>query len=490
MPARVDGAARGQRMLEQRQQRLRRERPERKRGEAAEQDPRRGQRQRAPRAVVGAEAPARQLGGHPSREFAVGRNQRRARSRLGGFAQDERDRPRLGARAVRLDPDDVRQRLGDRRGQRPAFAAPLVGDRRRAQRQRREPVARGRRRARLRPRRNGAGIEAERVRQPPEARLRMVRGVRLVGTEPVPDPRGQLRVEAGQHQRALRQPGDRRHERAGRPARAGRSRDDHRMRRGRDGPDRPQRIRDGAHSALSVDRGAGGGVVAEDREKAQAAPPMLCVLRRIECGKRGGRDAFALHLVEKVAQAVGEIEGRGRRREVRLGAQHRPYEAGELKLAPELRGRRGEVQRPEWIGAEFGDDADARQQAGRSAGEFGDERPARPLGVDPDLDPRQRLRRRAAETRLKPCDKRAGEVDPGRQREDPGPVSRGKQRHRASSASASASPSGRPTSTQPPVHTRPNRRPSARSASQTRFSEKAPSGNRSSASVSMIWAPA
>ena len=136
-------------------------------------------------------------------------------------------------------------------------------------------------------------------------------------------------------------------------------------------------------------------------------------------------------------------------------------------------------------------DADARQEPRRPFREAGGQGAARALGVHPDLDLGQRLRRLAGEARLEPGDQRLREVGARGQGEDAGAVARRKERaHRASSASASAMAAGRPTSTQVPAQGRPKSRPSAISASQTALSEKTSAGKAASAAVSRICAPA
>ena len=480
--------ARDQRMLEQREQRLRGQRRARKRRDQPQQDPRRRQRQRPPGAVVGDQPPAVEFGGDAAGQRPVRSDERRAGAVLGRLAHQERDRQRLALLVGSLDPGQALGGGGERRPQRAALGPPLVGDRRRPQRQRDQRVAcRVRRHGRV-PGRHRAGIEAERRGEPTEAVLRMVGGPRFALGQPVPDRRRQPRVEPGQHQRPLRQPRHRGHEGAGRSPRAGGAGDDHRPRRRRHRPERGERLGGGPHPRLGARRPGRGGIVGDQRQEAQAALPVRGVLAGIDRGEGVERAALALHLVEQLGEAVGEVEGRRFRGTLALGHGPRRDQPRELELAAQRRHRRRQAGGR--VVGELGDDADPRQQPRPPGGEGRGERPLRPAGVDPDLDPPRRLRRLAGEPGVEPGDQRRSEVDSGRQAEDPRPRGRREQRHRASSASARAMPSGRPTSTQPPACTMPRSRPSARSRSQTAFSEKARSGKASSVPVSSTPAPA
>ena len=178
-------------------------------------------------------------------------------------------------------------------------------------------------------------------------------------------------------------------------------------------------------------------------------------------GEGGGVEALALHLVEELGEALGELEGGGAGGEVRLGLGERRDQAGELELAAERRDGGGEAG-AEGVVGELGDGADARQEAGGALGEDRRERAGGAAGVEPDLHARDRLGRLAGEAGVEAGGQRAGEVDAGGQREDAGAVGRREEAgHRASSASASAMPSGRPTSTQPPAWTMPRSSPLA-----------------------------
>ena len=102
-----------------------------------------------------------------------------------------------------------------------------------------------------------------------------------------------------------------------------------------------QRLGGGAHPTLPVDR-AGGGVIAGDElEEAQAALPVGGMFAGIDAGEGGGGHALALHLVEKLGEAVGEVEARGTGGHARVGGREARDEAGELELAPQRRHRRG-----------------------------------------------------------------------------------------------------------------------------------------------------
>ena len=319
---------------------------------------------------------------------------------------------------------------------------------------------------------NRRGVEAERVGEAAKAVLRMVGRAGVVGAEPLPDRGRQPGVEPGQDDGALRQPRDRRHEGARRAARAGRAGDDHRVRRRVERPGGGQRFGGGAHPALAG-AGAGGGEIAfEQAEEAQAPLPVRRMLAGLDAGEGRGRDPLALELVEELGEAVGEVEDGRAGGEVRLGVGEGADQPRQFEPAAQLRHRRPEVERAERVGRELGHHPDPRQEPRRPGGEERRQRPRRPAGVDPDLDPRHRLGRLPGEPRLEPGDERAGEVDAGREREDPRAVGgREEPGHRASSASASAMPSGRPTSAQPPGCTIPRSRLSAMSASQTPLSE-------------------
>ena len=209
---------------------------------------------------------------------------------------------------------------------------------------------------------------------------------------------------------------------------------------------------------------------------------------------RASGQPLALELVEEGAEGIGEVEGRGRAGEGGVGGDQAADEAGELELAAEGGHRRRQRGGEAGVVGEFGDDADARQQArggaGEGGGEGGGEGALGPAGVDPDLDAGHGLGRLAGEAGVEAGDERAGEVGARGEREDAGAGVRREQRHRASSASARAMPSGRPTSTQPPVWTTPNRRPWAISRSQTGLREKAGPSKPARAAGSMIPAPA
>ena len=332
----------------------------------------------------------------------------------------ERDRQRLALLVGRLDPGEALGRRGEPRRQRAALGAPLVGDRRRPQRQRHQRVARrGRGLGRV-PGRHAAEVEAERLGQPPEAVLRMVGRARLAAREPLPDRGRQPGVEPGQHDRPLRQPRDRGHEGAGRRPRAGGAGDDHRVRRRRRGPGFGQRVGGGAHPALHPGRAGRGGIVGDQRQEPQVALPVRGMLAGVDPGEGVERDPLALHLVEEVGEAVGEVPGGGLRRQLALGRGEAGDQPRELELAAQRRHRRRQAGAERVVG-ELGDDPDPRQQPRPGRGEGRDQRALRPAGVDPDLDARRRLGRLAGEAGVEPGDQRRGEVDPRRQAEDPRP---------------------------------------------------------------------
>jgi hypothetical protein len=484
------GGAVDQRVLEEDQEVFRRQRGTGERGEPAEEHAGRGQRQGAAGAVVGDDRPAVELGGDPAGQPAVGGDEGGALARLRRLAQAQRDGQRLAARVGGLDPGEALAGGAEVAGERRALAAPLVGDRGGAQRKRDQRVPGGCGWRDRVPEGDGGRVEAEGVGEAAEAVLRVVGGAGVVGAEAVPNRARQGRVEARQHQRALREPGDGGHEGAGRAARAGGAGDDDRMARRPLGPGGGERLRRGAEPPLAVAGADGGEIAGDQRQEAQAALPVGGVLGDVEGREGRGRDPLALHLVEELGEAVGEVEDRGAGGELGLGGGEPGDEARQLELAAERRHRGGEVDRQERIVGELGDDADPRQQPRRPLGEEAGEPAGGAAGVGPDLDPHHRLRRLASEPRLEPGDQRAGEVDARRQREDARGALGGKQRHRASSASASAMPSGRPTSTQDPRCTTAPSRSAAISASQTWFSEKTASGTLATTAESMICAPA
>ena len=477
-------------VLEERQQRRGGQRRAGERGEQAQQHARRRQRQRAAGAVVGDEAPAVELGGDAAGEGAVGGDEGGALAVGGGAAEDEGDGERLGAGVGGLDPVERGAGGAEPPGEAGAVAAPLVGHRRRAQGEGDEGVARGRGRRRRVPGRHRRGVEAEGVGEAAEAVLGMVGGAGLLGAEPVPDRGGQVVVIPGQHDRPLRQAGDGGHEGPGGPARAGRAGDDDRVRRRGDRPVRGEGLGGGAQPPLPAAPHGCAGVVADQVEEAQAALPVLGVLGGVDAREGGDAEALALHLVEEVAEGLGEVEGGGRAGERRVGGDEPADEAGELERPPQGRHRRGDRGGQARVVGQFGDDADARQQPRRAGGEGGRQRALGAAGVHPDLDPGGRLGRLPGEAGVEAGDQRPGEVDPGRQREDARTLVRREERHRASSASASAMPSGRPTSTQPPAWTMPKRRPASIRRSHTGLSEKTGPSKPARASVSMISAPA
>ncbi len=424
-------------------------------GEEAKEDARRGQREGASGAVVGDQAPAVELGGDAAGEGAVGGDEGGALAVGGGTAEDEGDGEGLGAGVGGLDPVERGAGRGEAAGEGGALAAPLVGDRGGAQRERDEGVAVGGGRRRRVPRGHGGGIEAEGVGEAAEAVLRVVGGARFVGAEALPDVRGQIAVVAGQDDGSLRQAGDGGHEDPRRAARAGRAGDEDRVRRWRLRPAGGEGLGGGAQAALPAPAAGRAGVVADQVEEAQAALPVLGVLGGIDAGEGLGAVALALEFVEEVAEAVGEVEGRGRAGELGLGGDQPADEAGEVELAAQRRGRGGQGQRQARLVGKLGDDADAGQQSRGTGGEGGGEGALGAAGVHPDLDAGHRLGRLAGEAGVEAGGEGAGEIDAGREREDPRPGLGREEGHRASSASARAMPSGRPTSTQPPRWTTP-----------------------------------
>jgi hypothetical protein len=183
---------------------------------------------------------------------------------------------------------------------------------------------------------------------------------------------------------------------------------------------------------------------------------MLGVVAGIDAFQSGRVDPFALHLVEKFGQRIGQIE-RGRlRRHAGFRRQKRGHHPRQLQLASQVRHRRGQRQRRQRVGGQVRHHAHARHKSRRPPVHQVQQRPPRPLRVHPDLDPRRRLGRLSRQPRVQAFEQRARKIHPWRQAEDARAVMSGKQaRHSAKVASASAIPSGRPTSTQGPAWTIP-----------------------------------
>ncbi|MEF9605210.1 hypothetical protein O4J55_23950, partial [Paracoccus sp. PXZ] len=210
----------GDRMLEQHQQRVQHHLGSEQIGDMAQEQAGRGQGQGLAGGIVGDDAPAVQRRLHAAGQHPVGGDQRYRAVTLHRLADDQRHGLGLLAGLLGLDQG---QGLGggNQRAKARAFLDPLVGDRRRPQRQRDQPVAG----------RVGGGVRhpfrwcAELGQQRRIARLRVILGTDV---EPIPDRLRQVRIEAGQHHRAHRQPGDGAHEIPRRAMRAGRAGDHHR----------------------------------------------------------------------------------------------------------------------------------------------------------------------------------------------------------------------------------------------------------------------
>ena len=353
-----------QRMLGDREEIPRGQRRSRQRREHPQQHPGGRQGQRAPGAVVRDQPPAVELRAHPPRQPAVGRHQRRARAPLGRVAERQRDRARLGAQVRRLDPGDAG--TGGVQACRRAVCPSL---------RHWSVTGAGRNASETSALRAGAGGGAScqggtAAGSKPSAsasRRKPCCGWSAAPASAAPSRAqtagGRPAIVAGQHQRALRQPRHRRHEGARGAPRSGRAGDDHRMRRRRGRPGGGVGVRDGAHAPLALARPLLGDVALQQREEAQAALPVVGVLRRIDRGERRRRDSLALHLVEQVREAVGKIEGGGLGGEPRLGPEQPRHQAGELEPAAEVGHRRRQVDRRQRVRRELGDDPDARQAA-------------------------------------------------------------------------------------------------------------------------------
>src|SRR5690606_19704222 len=138
----VARARRGERVLQKHDERLGRYRPLEKLRDVTQEPARRRLHEGAARAVVGDDTPAVEGGRDAPREYAVRRDEMRAPAVLGRLAEPQRDGERLGPRIGRLE---KRKPLGggQQRAERRSLPDPLVGHRRRPERERYEPVPGG-----------------------------------------------------------------------------------------------------------------------------------------------------------------------------------------------------------------------------------------------------------------------------------------------------------------------------------------------------------
>ncbi len=415
-PAQVVAAVRAgrrQRVLQQREQRLPGQPPAEEPGHMAQEAPRRRERERLARGIVRHDPPAVERRRHLPREPPVRGDERRAATLLGGLPQDHRHCQRLGPRPRRLDQRHAARGLG-KPGEVPALGQPLIGDGRRPERERDQPVARRAGRDLVGPAADLGGACAHEAHQPMKAELRMILGGQRV-VHPLPDRGGQVEVEAGQHERALRQPRHRLHEEAGRAARAGRARDDHRVIGRRLGPARRDPLDRHPRQRLRIGR-----VRAEhrrhDRHEGLRPLPVRRMVGHIEPRDGLGRHALALHLVDELGEAVRQVEERRARRDVGLRLDQPGHELRKLEPAAQRRDRGRQTRHRRQLGHE----ADARQEA-RALGrhQVGDP-PPHPLRVDVELDPRHRLGRGPCHARAKATHQRCGKVHARGQAEEAG----------------------------------------------------------------------
>ena len=153
--------------------------------------------------------------------------------------------------------------------------------------------------------------------------------------------------------------------------------------------------------------------------------------------------AFALHLVEKIREAVGEVVERRPGSEVRIRVEQRLHEPCEIEPPADRRSRGRQIGINE-IAPEIGDKPDAGQEPRPPPLEEQGDAPFHPARVHPELDSGEVLRPEAPVAGEKPVHERRGEVDPGGEGED------GAHAFSRRRASAARSPSGEPASHQRP----------------------------------------
>ena len=208
--------------------------------------------------------------------------------------------------------------------------------------------------------------------------------------------------------------------------------------------------------------------------KREAPLPVRGVLGGIDArrGRRG--EALALHLVEELGEAVGEVEDRGAGGERRAGGGEPGAPGARARACGGARGTGGrQSSGRERVVGELGHHADARQEAGRPGGERSASARAARRVLTQISTRGDRLGRLAGEPGVEAGDERAGEVDAGRQREDPrASLRREEPGHRASSASAERDALGAADVDPAAGMDDAASRPSAISASQTGLSEK------------------
>ena len=210
------GTGKRQRMLQDRQQRIPGQPLPEQRRDLPHQPTGGRQRQRTARRIVRPDAPAIQCRRHPPRQVAVGRDQRRPDPVFRRLPQDQRQRKRLGPFAGGFDQGHPFGR-GPQVGQLWPLGQPLVGDRRRPQRQRDQPVSIRRRGGGDRPAPHRRRPAAQQVHHPAKAELGMILGGQGV-FHPLPNLGRQVEIITRQHHPPGRQPRHRLHQQRRRPA--------------------------------------------------------------------------------------------------------------------------------------------------------------------------------------------------------------------------------------------------------------------------------
>ena len=289
--------------------------------------------------------PPRERRRHPSCERAVGRRQRRrAVGRFDRFAQSDGDRKRLLIRVRRFDDGQSREASREPFGKArfSETGSPQIGRHRRAQRfgNERHTIMRGRDPQH----RHLAAVEAELLQQPMHGELGVTAfGLVRAVLSPIrragdggPGLGVEMGVEAGQHDGAVREPGDRCDEPRGGGHRAGGAGDDHRAVRlarkaGGFGRDHAVAAR-GRLDRLALGKNARP-VFARDGEEFQGELPVFVEVVGHEPIEPLPRDLAHRHVVDQAGEVVRERQRGGRRadHERRGGGGFRPHPLGKGK---------------------------------------------------------------------------------------------------------------------------------------------------------------
>ena len=234
----------------------------------------------------------------------------------------------------------------------------------------------------------------------------------------LPDRHRQVEIEPRQHQRPLRQPRHRLHQRLRRAARPGGSRDDHRAGRGRHRPSCRQPLHHRTLAGLDI---GGGGVGKQRRDDAKEILRPLPVGRMVGHVQRCdpvGRDPFALHLVQQVGQAFRQIMQRRARPDVGRAVQKARHQLRNLQPSAQFRHGGGQAGK-HGVAAQIGDQADARHQARRRSPQ-GDDPAAHPFGVHDQRQACRSLGRMRGQHRAQTRHQMRRKVGTGRHRPDAG----------------------------------------------------------------------